>query len=136
MLGYLFNDFRNHSVGHQVHGLFALHDRARFRIHAYSYGKDDGSSVRRDFMRDADAFVELRDMDDRTAAERIHADGVDVLVDLTGWTAHTRLEIAAQRPAPVQISWLGFTGTLGGDFFDYMVVDRAAVPEDACASSG
>jgi len=131
VLGYLSNDFRNHAVGHQVHGLFALHDRTRFRIHAYSYGKDDGSSVRRDFMRDADAFVELRDLDDRAAAARIHADGVDVLVDLTGWTAHTRLEIAAQRPAPVQISWLGFPGTLGGDFFDYMVVDRVAVPEEA-----
>ncbi|MGE0254334.1 MAG: tetratricopeptide repeat protein [Alphaproteobacteria bacterium] len=130
-IGYLSNDFRNHAVGHQVHGLFALHDRARFRVHAYSYGKDDGSHVRRDFMRDADAFVDLRDMDDRAAAARIHDDGVDVLVDLTGWTAHTRLEIAAQRPAPVQISWLGFPGTLGGDFFDYMVVDRAAVPEEA-----
>ncbi|MBM3561148.1 MAG: hypothetical protein FJX53_15010, partial [Alphaproteobacteria bacterium] len=130
-LGYLSNDFRNHAVGHQVHGLFALHDRTKFGIHAYSYGKDDGSSMRRDFMRDADAFVELRDMDDRAAAARIHADGVDVLIDVTGWTAHTRLEIAAQRPAPVQISWLGFPGTLGGDFFDYMVVDRAAVPEEA-----
>ena len=129
-LGYLSADFRNHPVAHLMRGIFRRHDRDRFRICCYSYGKDDGSAYREGIRRDADRFVDLRAADHLEAARRIHDDGVDILVDLTGHTQDGRMEVCALRPAPVQVSFLGFPGTTGADFIDYLIADRAVVPED------
>jgi predicted O-linked N-acetylglucosamine transferase (SPINDLY family) len=70
-------------------------------------------------------------MENREAAEKIFEDKIDILIDLTGYTADNRLEICAMRPAPIQITWLGFPGTSGGDFFDYIIVDKIIVPKKA-----
>jgi len=129
-IGYLSRDFRYHAVGHLVHELFGLHDRGRFAIHAYSFGSDDGSSYRRRIENDCDLFLDVRALDDIETARRIHADGVDILIELTGFTQNNRLGIAALRPAPIQVTYLGFAGTIGGDFFDYIITDRTVTPED------
>jgi protein O-GlcNAc transferase len=130
-IGYLSSDFHDHATSHLMLGLFGAHDRNRFSIYAYSCGPDDGSDYRRRVAADCDAFVDLSQMDSIAAARRVNADGIDILVDLKGYTRQNRLEIAALRPAPIQVSWLGFPGTSGADFFDYIVTDNIVTPPDA-----
>jgi len=127
-IGYLSADYREHPVASLIAELFELHDRGRFEIAAYSYGPDDGSPMRTRLKGAFDRFVEVGPMSHADAAARIHADRVDILVDLTGYTSLGRAEIAALRPAPVQVSYLGYPGTLGADFIDYVVTDRFITP--------
>jgi protein O-GlcNAc transferase len=127
-VGYLSCDFRNNAVGHLTRGLFALHDRARFEVFAYSYGPDDGSSYRRSVEQSADRFVDVAAFSHADAARRIHADGVDILVDLVGGAGNGRLEIAALRPAPIQVHFVGYPATTGAGFLDYFIADPVVVP--------
>lgn len=127
-LGYVSGDFRNHPLAHLVRGLFRAHDRSRFRVFAYSYGPDDDSRYRADITAGVDQFVDLRNVNAADCARRIYQDNVDILIDLAGHIGGNRMEIAALRPAPVQVSYLGFPGTTGASFFDYIVVDRTVVP--------
>jgi predicted O-linked N-acetylglucosamine transferase (SPINDLY family) len=128
-IGYASADFHNHAVAHLTAGLFERHDRDRFEIFGYSFGHDDGSDYRRRIAAACAAFVDLRDASFRAAAERIAADGIDILVDLMGHTGRSRPEVFALRPAPVQATWLGYPGTTGGHYVDYVVADRIVVPE-------
>jgi predicted O-linked N-acetylglucosamine transferase (SPINDLY family) len=127
-IGYLSHDFRTHAVAQLSWRLFELHDRASFHISAYSTGPDDSSALRRDIARQADRFHDIRALTHRQAAERIRADQIDILVDMTGHTAGSRLDIAALRPAPLQVSWLGYPATTGAAFIDYMLADPTVVP--------
>ena len=127
-IGYLSADFRDHPVAHLLGGLFARHDRTAFHVTAYTHGPDDGSGPRRRLETDCDAVVDLRDSSDADAAARIAADGTDILIDLMGHTGGSRLGIAAQRPAPVQVTYLGFPGSTGASFIDYVLTDRIVTP--------
>lgn len=129
-IGYISNNFRNHPTAHLIRRLFALHDRCAFNIYAYSYGKDDGSLYRRQIEADCDRFVDLLGKNDRVAAKTIQADGVDILVDLVGFMKGNRIGIHARRPAPVQARYLGFAGTTGAEFFDYLIADRTVIPQN------
>ncbi|HEY1985506.1 MAG TPA: tetratricopeptide repeat protein [Terracidiphilus sp.] len=129
-IGYLSADFQEHATAHLISELFELHDRSRFRIIGYSYGADDGSAARARLRGSFDAFVDLEHASHTSAAARIRADGVDILVDLKGYTTDARPEIVALRPAPVQVSYLGYPGTMGTRAIDYVVVDRFVVPPD------
>lgn len=130
VVGYLSDRFRNAATAHQMLGLFGLHRRPDFEVHAYSFGADDGSTYRRRIAADCDRFVDIAGLDDDAAARCIAANGVDILVDLKGHTENARLGICARRPAAVQISWLGYPGPVGADFFDYLLCDRAVVPDE------
>ena len=123
-IGYLSADFREHPVARLIAEMFELHDRGRFEIAGYSYGPDDASPMRERLARSFDRFVDISSMSHADAAARIHGDQVDILVDLTGYTAYNRTEIAALKPAPVQVSFLGYPGSLGADFIDYVITDR------------
>jgi predicted O-linked N-acetylglucosamine transferase (SPINDLY family) len=127
-IGYLSADFREHATAWLVSELIELHDRSRFDVALYSYGPDDRSAARARLARAADRFVDVATASDEAAARRIAGDGVDVLVDLNGNTDNGRMGIAAWRPAPVQVNWLGFPGTLGSDHYDYIVADRVVIP--------
>ena len=129
-LGYLSADLRNHPVAMLAAELFERHDRQRFRVTAYSCGADDGSALRRRLEGAFDQFVDLCPMDDATAARRISHDEVHILVDLTGYTTGTRTAILAARPAPIQVNYLGFPGTMGADFMDYIIGDNIVTPAD------
>jgi protein O-GlcNAc transferase len=133
IVGYLSGDFRNHPVAQQVRGLFRRHDRTAFRIYAYAFGPSDGSALRSEIATACDCFVDLKNESDMTAAERIHRDRVDILVDLGGHTTGNRMGICALRPAPVQVSYIGFPGTTGAPWCDYFLTDRTATPEDQAA---
>jgi len=110
--------------------LFERHDRTRFEIIAYSLGRDDRSEMRYRLGKAFDRFVDLHDLGDMQAAQRIHADQIDILVELKGYTQHARSEIAAFRPAPIQVNFLGYPGTMGADFIDYIIADPVTLPMD------
>jgi len=129
-LGYLSGDFHQHATAHLMAELFERHDRHRFEVIGYSFGPDDGSAMRGRLVRAFDRFVDIRAWSHRQAAAAIHDDAVDILIDLKGYTHGARPAIAAQRPAPVQLSYLGFPATMGADFVDYLMVDSFVVPGD------
>jgi predicted O-linked N-acetylglucosamine transferase (SPINDLY family) len=130
-IGFVSFDFREHPVSQLLVELFERLDRRRFRLHLYDLGHDDGSALRRRVMAAADAFVGLSGLSDREAAERIRADGVDLLVDLMGYTRGHRVGILAHRPAPVQVNYLGYPGSMGAPFIDYLVGDPIVTPAAA-----
>lgn len=126
-LGYLSSDFRDNALAHLTRRLYGLHDRSRFEVAGYSLGPDDGSEYRRGIAADCDRFVDLAAASPAEAARRIRADGIDLLVDLTGFAAGSRPAILALRPAPIQIVYL-YPGTLGGMFTDYFLGDPVITP--------
>lgn len=135
-IGYLSNDFHKHATAWLIAELFERHDRDRFEIFGYGYDADDGSDIRRRLIAGFDHFADLRPLSDLEAARRIQADGIHILVDLKGHTGGTRSAIAACRPAPVQAQYLGYPGTMGADFIDYVIADADVIPpgEEACYS--
>ncbi len=127
-VGYLSADFHEHATAHLAAGLFESHDAARVTAFAYALDRDDGGPMRARLRR---AFTHWRDLapaSDADASARIAADGLDVLVDLKGHTQGSRLGILAARPAPVQIHYLGFPGTLAWGGIDALVADAIVVP--------
>ncbi len=129
-IGYLSSDFRDHPVAHLLGGLFEHHDRTAFEIHAYSHGRDDASAYRRRIMASADRFTDIAALGFLAAAQRIASDGIDILIDLNGFTSGARFEIPALRPAPLQAMWLGYPGTSGASFIDYLITDRIVTPPE------
>ena len=127
-IGYLSGDFRQHAVSFQIAEIFELHDRSRFHITAYSFGQDDGSAMRSRLEKAFDNFVDICNDSHEEAARKIHGDHTDILVDLAGHTRDSRSEILALRPAPIQVNYLGYPGTMGADFIDYIIADRFVIP--------
>jgi predicted O-linked N-acetylglucosamine transferase (SPINDLY family) len=132
-IAYVSSDFREHAVSHLVAGMFESHDREKFEITAISIGPGDGSELRKRLERSFDAFMDASSMrDDETAAQITKAE-IDILVDLNGYTQGARIGIFARRPAPVQVNYLGYPGTMGADYIDYILADPTVIPEDQCA---
>jgi protein O-GlcNAc transferase len=127
-IGYLSGDFRSHAVARLVVELFEEHNRASFEVFGYSCGPDDGSEVRTRLIDGFDRFVDVSALSHEDAARRIHADRIDILVDLSGYTQHSRAEVLALRPAPIQVHYLGQPGTMGAGFVDYLITDRFLTP--------
>ena len=130
ILGYLSADFHAHATAYLIAELFERHDRRRFEVFAYSYGPDDGSPMRRRLIEGCDRFLDLKDVSFVDSAERIAADGVDILIDLKGHTKDARTEIMSLRPAPIQVNYLGYPGTMGASLVDYILVDDFIVPAE------
>ena len=129
-LGYVSADFKNHAMANQMAELFELHDRKRFEVFALSLGPDDQSPIRRRLLQAFDHFIDVRNMSDAEAAAQIRELGIDIAIDLNGYTKGSRPKILAHRPAPIQVSYLGYPGTMGADFIDYIIVDQFIVPPD------
>lgn len=127
-VGYLSADFHNHPTMHLAAGLFELHDRSRFEVFAYSFGENDGSVYRQRATGAVEHFADVRDEEAPDTARRIGNDGIQVLVDLKGFTYLARPDILALRPAPVQASYLGYPGTMGSGLVDYLISDRIVTP--------
>ncbi len=127
-IGYLSADYRTHATTSLIAELFSLHDRADFKVIAYSLGDDDGAAMRQHMAETADEFVDLHSMTDRHATQRINQDGIHILIDLKGHTQDARTKIMHWRPAPVQVNWLGYPGTMGSACFDYILTDAFITP--------
>lgn len=127
-IGYLSNDFHQHATAMLLAQVIELHDRERFDVRLYSYGTADGSAMRRRLEAASESFVDVAGFSNREAAQRIRDDGIDILIDLKGYTLNARTAIMAMRPAPIQAAYLGFPGTMGADFIDYAIVDPVVAP--------
>ncbi len=133
-LGLLSFDFRDHPVSQLLLPVLEQIDRQRFELLLYSSGPNDGSALRERAVRAADSFVELHGLSDAQAAERIRADGVDLLIDLMGHTRGARAGIFARKPAPLQAAYLGFPGSTGMPGMDYIVGDPLVTPLELAAN--
>ena len=128
-IGYLSADFREHPVSYLLAQIIERHDRNRFEVYGYSCGPDDASPMRRRMQAAFDTFREIRPLSHEAAAQQILEDRIDILVDLNGHTENNRLPILALRPAPLQVSWLGYSGTLGHPrLADYLIGDPIVSP--------
>lgn len=127
-IAYVSPDLREHPVGHLMAGIFERHDKTRFETYAFSLGSDDGSRLRNRMVNAFDHFIDARLMSARQIAEQMRAMEIDVAIDLAGFTSDSRTEVFSHRPAPVQVNYLGYPGTLGMDCMDYIVADRHVIP--------
>ncbi len=127
-LGYLSADFHQHATCVLMCEVFEHHDRSRFEVFLYSHGPNDNTPMRKRVEAAAEHFVEVRDLSDQDIAQRIADDHIDVLIDLKGYTAQNRMGVFARRPAPLQATFLGFPGTTGAAFMDYIVGDPVVTP--------
>lgn len=129
-VAYLSFDFRNHPVSYLTAELYGLHDRAKFEVYVYSYGPvDNDGGYRERIIAGSDVFVDLESASIPEMAQRIYQDDIDILIDLTGNTQHTRSAIMAYRLAPVQAHWLGYVATMGSEHYDYIFSDPITSPE-------
>ncbi|MCW5611658.1 MAG: tetratricopeptide repeat protein [Rubrivivax sp.] len=128
-LGYLSADFGPHAVGELVRGHFAAHDRSRFQVTGYSLRAHQGP-VAEEIRRGFDAVVDCDGLSDRAVAEAIRADGIDVLIDMAGFTHGARPRILAMRPAPLQLGWLGFVHGHQAPWLDALLLDEHVRPAD------
>jgi protein O-GlcNAc transferase len=128
-VAYLSADFCAHATAHLMAGVFEAHDRQHFETMAFSFGRDDGSPMRERLKRAFGRVVEVSDKNDAQAAALIKETEADIAIDLKGYTQESRPGILAHRPAPVQVNYLGYSGTMGADYIDYIVADRIVVPE-------
>lgn len=127
-IGYVSGDFHNHATALLMVQMLEARDRERFEVTLYSHSPRDGSEVEARVRAACERFVDMNAMSERQMAEAIHADGIDILVDLKGHTYRNRLGVFAHRPAPIQVTWLGFPGTTGADYVDYFIGDRWVTP--------
>lgn len=129
-IAYMSPDYRAHPLAYLIAELFERHDRGRFEIIGVSTGPDDGSDIRSRIVAAFDQFHDVRPQSDEAICALIRQLGVDILVDLAGYTQHARPAVLARRPAPVQASYLGYCGTSGSGYIDYLVADKIAVPPE------
>jgi len=130
-IGYLSSDFYNHATCQLIRPLFNLYNHDKFEVYLYSYTNPEfDNDYKQALAKDVDKWVDIYEMDDFSAAKQINDDKIDILFDLKGYTTNTRSQIGAFRPAPIQIAWLGFPGTSGADWIDYMIADKITVPQE------
>jgi protein O-GlcNAc transferase len=129
-VAYLSSDFRGHPTAYLAAELFERHDRSHFEVIGVSFGPDDGSDMRARLEAGFDQFIDVRMQSDQDVARLINDLQIDIAVDLNGLTQHGRLGILAFRPAPIQVTYLGFPGTTGVNFIDYIIADAIVLPFD------
>jgi len=132
-VAYLSADFHDHATAHLIAELFERHDRGQFEIWGVAFDADDGSAMRRRLVGGFDKFVDASTRSDLAVAQILHAARIDIAVDLKGFTTNGRTAIFAHRAAPLQVNYLGFPGTMGANFYDYILADKFVLPLDQAA---
>lgn len=127
-IGYLSGRFNSDAIGQLMVDVFPAHDRARFAVDVFSYGRDDGSTYRRRIAGEADRFVDVAALSHLEVAQRIAAAEIDILIDIDAMVQGGRPQIAALRPAPLQVRYIDFVGAACAPFYDYIVADHVALP--------
>ena len=127
-IGYVSADFHRHATSYLMAQVLERHDRSRFEVFVYSHGRSDGSAMRQRIEGAAEHFADLQASSIADMAHRIRDDEIDILVDLKGYTQHSRPPLFAMRAAPLQVSYLGFPGTTGADYIDYVIGDPVVTP--------
>ncbi len=130
-IGYVSSDLRDHAIGTLMAEVFELHDRSRVEVTAYYCGPPSTAPLQARIQAAVEHWVDIRELNDDAAAARIAADGIDILVDVNGYTRDARTALFARRPAPVQVNWLGYPGTLGTPWHHYIIADPWIIPREA-----
>jgi protein O-GlcNAc transferase len=130
-VGYFSADYHDHATSHLIAGLFEMHDRSRFQVIAFSFGPDSTGAMRVRIKAACDEFIDVRDQSDSEVAQLARDLQIDVAVDLKGFTDGHRVGIFALRAAPLQVSYLGYPGTLGANYMDYLIADHTLIPEES-----
>ncbi len=128
-IGYLSSDLREHAIGHLMYEVLGLHDRSKVEVFAYYCGIPSSDPIHEHYKSSSDHFIDINGMDDATAARRIADDGIQILIDVNGYTRDGRVKLLALRPAPVIVNWLGFPGSLGSPYHNYIIADDWVIPE-------
>lgn len=128
-IAYVSPDLREHPVGHLMAGVFERHDKNRFETIAISLGIDDGGRLRARMLKAFDRFIDVREMTSLQIAKLMRELEVDIAVDLGGYTSDTRTDVFSFRPAPVHVNYLGYPGTMGVEYYDYILADRYVIPQ-------
>lgn len=128
-LGYLCGEFRAQATMYLAAGLFEQHDRSRFEVTGFDNSRDDASAMRRRVIAAFDKFVPIQTLSDRDAALAVAAEEIDILVNLNGYFGALRMGVFARRPALLQVNYLGFPGSLGADYIDYILADADVISE-------
>ena len=129
-IAYLSADFREHPVSLLIAGMLERHERSRFDVTAISLGPDDSSDIRRRLTNSVEHFIDAMAFSDEQIASVVRSSEVDILVDLMGFTGAARTGVLSRRPAPVQVNYLGYAGTMGAPYIDYILADRVIIPEE------
>ena len=129
-IGYFSPDFRNHAVAHLISELFEMHDRNQFEIYAFYFGPDTNDEMNLRIKVGVDHFHDVRTMSDIDVVMLARSVELDIAVDLVGFTQNCRPNMFAEGSAPVQVSFLGYPGTMGVDYMDYLIADRTLIPEE------
>jgi predicted O-linked N-acetylglucosamine transferase (SPINDLY family) len=129
-VAYVSADFRRHPVGVLTAGLFEHHDKSRFETFAISLSGDDGSDIHKRARAAFDHFIDVKDQSDVEAAQLLHEMQIDIAIDMTGFTENSMTALFARRPAGLQVNYLGFPGTMGAPYIDYVLADRFIIPEE------
>jgi predicted O-linked N-acetylglucosamine transferase (SPINDLY family) len=129
-VAYLSADLRGHAVAYLIAGLIEAHDRTRFEITAISFGPAEHDEMNARLRSAFDRFIDVRGRSDQDIALLLRELEIDIAVDLQGFTKHCRPRIFAQRAAPVQVNYLGYPGTMGADYIDYIIGDRYVIPPE------
>jgi protein O-GlcNAc transferase len=127
-LGYLSANFHNHAAAYLIAELFELHDRSRFEVTGISFGPESRGATRSRLQASLDRFIDVRAMSDADVSTLLRDLEIDIAIDMMGHTLDARLDIFAYRPAPIQVNYLGYAGTTGTPFIDYIIVDNFVVP--------
>jgi predicted O-linked N-acetylglucosamine transferase (SPINDLY family) len=130
-MGYFSADFRNHPVSFLTAELFELHDKNRFEITAFSFGADDKSLIRLRLSQAFNQFIDVRQKSDKEIAQLARELEIDIAVDLGGHTKDSRTGIFSYRAAPIQASYIGYLGTMGVEYYDYLLADEIIIPKDS-----
>jgi protein O-GlcNAc transferase len=129
-IGYLSGEFREQATSHLIVGVLEQHDASRFEIYALDNGWDDGSEIRRHIKDAVHEIVEISGLSDTSALTAIRQKEIDILINLNGYFGLQRTQLCAHRAAPIQVNYLGFPGTLGASYMDYIIADPHVIPED------
>ena len=129
-IGYFSADFKDHAVSHLTAGLYELHDREKFEIHAFSFGPDTKDEFNLRIKAGVDHYHDVRSLSNKDIVLLSRSVKVDIAVDLGGFTKNSRTEIFAMQAAPIQVNYLGYSGTMAADYMDYIIADRTIIPED------
>ena len=127
-VGYISSDLRDHAIGYLMAELFEVHDRDAVEVFAYYCGRPGTDALNTRIKAAVEHWREIRDLSDAEAARMIAGDGIDILVDVNGHTRDSRTGVFALRPAPVQVNWLGYPGTMGSPFHQYIIADEWLIP--------
>jgi len=130
-IAYYSADLHNHPIAYLIAELFELHDRNRFEVICFSFGPEGDNKMRSRIMAGFDQFIDVRNKTDLEVAALSREMEIDIAIDLNGFTTHCRTNIFAYRAAPVQVNYLGFPGTMGADYMDYLIADPTVIPKES-----